>query len=93
MELCCGIDIHKESFAGCIMDMNGTLVREHEFPENKDALGWFISGIPNSQMKIAIEACGIWRGVYKTPSELGYDVNWQIRRRRGEREGNGWYTA
>ena len=56
------------------MDMNGTVLREHEFPANKDALERFISGIPNSQIKIAIEACGIWRGAYKTLSELGYDV-------------------
>lgn len=73
-KLCCGIDIHKETFVGCIMDMKGTVVREHEFPANKAALERFISGIPNSQMTIAIEACGIWRGAYKLLSELGYEV-------------------
>jgi len=73
-KLYCGIDIHKETFVGCIMDMNGTVLREHGFPANKDALERFISGIPNSQIKIAIEACGIWRGAYKILSELGYDV-------------------
>jgi len=33
-KLYCGIDIHKETFVGCIMDMNGTVLREHEFPAN-----------------------------------------------------------
>jgi len=69
-KLYCGIDIHKETFVGCIMDMNGTVIREHGFMANKDALERFISGIPNSKIKIAIEACGIWRGAYKTLSEL-----------------------
>ncbi len=45
------------------------MVREHKFPANKAALERFISGIPNSQITIAIEACGIWRGAYKTLSE------------------------
>lgn len=70
----CGIDIHKDSFTGCILDMNGKVVREHGFPSNRNGLERFICGIPNSELAIAIEACGIWRGAYKVLKELGYDV-------------------
>ncbi|MBU4202281.1 MAG: IS110 family transposase [Candidatus Altiarchaeota archaeon] len=74
MKLYCGIDIHKDTLAGCILDKNGTVVREHNFPANKDALEHFICGVPNSEMAIAIEACGMWRGTYKNLSEMGYEV-------------------
>jgi len=74
MKLYCGIDVHKDTLAGCILDKNGTTVREHTFPANKDALERFISGVPNSEIAIAIEACGMWRGTYKRLSELGYEV-------------------
>lgn len=57
-----GIDTHKENFVGYIMDEEGRLVREHSFPATKEAVEKFTIGIPNSQMTIAIEACGIWRG-------------------------------
>ena len=69
-----GIDTHKENFVGYIMDEEGRLVREHSFPATKEAVEKFTTGIPNSQMTIAIEACGIWRGAYNIFRELGYEV-------------------
>lgn len=73
-ELYAGIDIHKESYVGCIMDKPGKVQREHTFPATKEGLQSFICGIPSSQITIAIEACGIWRGAYKQLRELGYKV-------------------
>jgi len=73
-ELYAGVDIHKESYAGCIMDKPGKIQREHTFPATKEGLQSFICGIPPSQITIAIEACGIWRGAYKQLKELGYNV-------------------
>ena len=69
-----GIDIHKENLAGCIMDENGNISREHSFPFSKEAVERFLYDIPNSEIIIAIEACGIWRGAYKILTELGYKV-------------------
>ena len=59
-----GIDIHKEKLAGCIMDGKGEISREHIFPFSRKAVESFY-GIPSSEITIAIEACGIWREVYK----------------------------
>lgn len=73
-ELYCGIDIHKENFVGCIMDKDGKVIREHYFPSTKEGIENFICGIPSPQLRIAIEACGIWRGCYKILTELGYNV-------------------
>ena len=69
-----GIDIHKESFVGCIMDRDGNITREHTFPSSKKAVERFLCDIPNSGITIAIEACGLWRGVYKVLTEMGYEV-------------------
>lgn len=73
-ELYCGIDIHKETYAGCIMDKDGEVIREHVFPASKEGFDHFIMGIPSSNIQIAIEACGIWRGAYKIITESGYKV-------------------
>ena len=69
-----GMDIHKEKLAGCILDENGNITREHIFPFSKEAVEKFLEGIPNSEITIAIEACGLWRGIYKILTEMGYEV-------------------
>ena len=69
----CGIDIHKEKLAGCIMDGNGEISREHTFPFSRKAVE-SLYGIPSSEITIAIEACGIWRGAHKVLTDLGYKV-------------------
>jgi transposase len=70
----CGLDLHRESVVGCVMDFEGVVVREHEFPFSKDAFACFFSGLPSSDLSVAIEACGMWRGAYNLLSELGYKV-------------------
>ena len=73
-KLYAGIDIHKENLAGCIMDKDGNIKREHIFPSSKKAIEKFLCNIPNSDTTIAIEACGMWRGTHKILTELGYQV-------------------
>ena len=69
-----GTDTHKENFTGCILDEEGSTLRGHSFPATKEAVEKFTVCIPSSQMTIAIEACGIWRGAYNIFRELGYEV-------------------
>jgi len=69
-----GIDIHKENLAGCIMDGDGNITREHIFPSSKKAVERFLCGIPSPGITIALEACGMWRGVHKILTEMGYEV-------------------
>jgi transposase len=69
-----GIDIHKESLAGCIMDKDGNVTREHIFPSSKKAIEQFFCGIPSPGIIIAIEACGMWRGTHKILTDMGYEV-------------------
>jgi transposase len=69
-----GIDIHKEKLAGCIMDRDGNVTREHTFPSSKKAVERFLCGIPSPGITVAIEACGMWRGIYTILTEMGYEV-------------------
>jgi transposase len=69
-----GIDIHKENLAGCIMDKDGNITREHSFPSSKKAVERFLCDIPSPGITIALEACGMWRGIYKVLTEMGYEV-------------------
>jgi transposase len=73
-KLYAGLDIHKEKLAGCIMDKNGNITREHTFPSSQKALERFLDGIPSSDIKIAIEACGLWRGIHTILTDMGYNV-------------------
>jgi transposase len=73
-KLYAGLDIHKEKLAGCIMDKDGTITREHTFPASKKALEQFLSNIPSSEITIAIEACELWRGTHRLLTDMGYNV-------------------
>jgi len=73
-QLFCGLDIHKEKYTGCIMDARGKVVREKEFPARREAVERFVTGIPNSHLTVAVEACGMWRPAYKNLTTLGYTV-------------------
>jgi transposase len=73
-KLYAGLDIHKEKLAGCIMDKDGTITREHTFPSSQKAVERFLHGIPSSDITIAIEACGLWRGAHRILTNMGYSV-------------------
>ena len=69
-----GLDIHKESITGCILDEQGIVVREHKFPVKQNAVERITEGIPSTDISFAMEACGMWQGVYQLFSNLGYMV-------------------
>ena len=69
-----GLDIHTDGFYGTMMDTQGKVIAEGRSNYNKEAVQNFFAGISSARMKIAIEACGIWRGVYKLLTEIGYEV-------------------
>ncbi|MEW6687398.1 MAG: IS110 family transposase [Candidatus Edwardsbacteria bacterium] len=67
-----GLDTHKEKIYGTAMNSKGEVICSYEFPSNKEALKEFLKGFPVWNTRIAIEACGIWRGCYRNLQELGY---------------------
>lgn len=69
-----GLDIHSTSFYGTIMDKYGNIITEGTVKYSKEGIQNFLGFMPSTKYKIAIEACGLSRGVYKLFDDLGYDV-------------------
>jgi len=59
-----GLDIHKETITGCILDYHGNVIREHLFPVKKKAVEKFTEGISNAEITFAMEACGPLRNIF-----------------------------
>ena len=69
-----GFDIHEEEFYGTIMDKEGNIITEGTVKYSKEGVQSFLGFLPSTDIIIAIEACGLSRGVYKLLTELGYEV-------------------
>jgi transposase len=69
-----GFDIHESNFYGTIMNKNGEIITEGNVKNSKEGIQNFLGYNPSTKYKIAIEACGLSRGVYRLLSELGYEV-------------------
>ena len=69
-----GFDIHEKSFYGTILDKDGDIISEGNVKYSKEGIQNFLGFMPSTKFKIAIEACGLSRGVYRLLTELGYDV-------------------
>ena len=69
-----GFDIHEEEFYGTVMDKEGNITTEGTVKYSKDGIQSFLGCFPSTDIIIAIEACGLSRGVYKLLTELGYEV-------------------
>lgn len=69
-----GFDIHKSTFYGTIMDKHGGIIAEGNVKYSNEGIQNFLGFMPSTKYKIAIEACGLSRGVQKLLEDLGYDV-------------------
>ncbi len=69
-----GFDIHEEDFYGTVMDKEGNIITEGPVKYSKEGIQNFLGCFPSTDIIIAIEACGLSRGVYKLLTELGYEV-------------------
>jgi len=68
------LDIHQETLTKTAMNKEGKIEFCGTIPNTKEAVQCFSSVIPSPQVKIAVEACDLWRGVYKMLTEFGYHV-------------------
>lgn len=66
-----GLDIHKKTVYGTMIDKKGRIIEQKEFENCKEELEHFLCGRPT---KIVIEACGFWMDTYDKLTESGYDV-------------------
>jgi transposase len=69
-----GFDIHEEEFYGTVMNKQGDIITKGPVKYSKEGILSFLGCFPSTDMIIAIEACGLARGVYKLLTELGYET-------------------
>lgn len=69
-----GLDTHRETIHGTVVDKDGNKVCSYSFPNGEEAMKEFLKNFKPWNTLIAIEACGIWRGCYKILTKLGYRV-------------------
>jgi transposase len=68
------VDIHSEMFYGTVMTKQGDIITKGSVKYSKEGIQNFLGSFPSTDIIIAIEACGLARGVYKLLTELGYEV-------------------
>ena len=69
-----GFDIHEVNFYGTVMNKQGDIITKGPVKNSKEGIQSFLGSFPSTDIIIAIEACGLARGVYRLLTELGYET-------------------
>jgi transposase len=69
-----GLDIHRKFIYGTVLDSKGKIVNQGEFSTTEADFDNFLGFLPNKQVKIVMESCGIWEDFYDLLESKGYDV-------------------
>lgn len=69
-----GLDIHKRFIYATILNEKSKIVNQGKFGTNEKELMDFLGFLPNKQVKIVIESCGIWQDIYEILESKGYKV-------------------
>lgn len=69
-----GLDIHRKFIYGTVLDSKGSIVNQGQFPTTEADFDNFLGFLPNKQVKIVMESCGIWEDFYDLLESKGYDV-------------------
>ncbi len=70
MKLYTGLDIHKNSIYGTMINESGKIIDQRNFPNTLDSLKQFLCCRPTS---IVIEACGFYVDIYDKLTDMGYE--------------------
>jgi transposase len=69
-----GLDIHTKFIYATIIDEKAAIVKQGKFSTREKELMEFLEFMPNKQVKIVLESCGIWQDIYEILEGKGYDV-------------------
>ena len=69
-----GLDIHRRFIYSTVLDSKGEIVNQGSFSTAESDLDKFLGFLPNKQVKIVMESCGIWEDFYDLLQSKGYDV-------------------
>lgn len=69
-----GFDIHRKFIYATVLDSKGQIVNQGQFPTTESDFDDFLGFLPNKQVKIVMESCGIWEDFYDLLTSKGYNV-------------------
>lgn len=69
-----GLDVHKKTIYGYIMDKEGNKVAEQRFRNEPHALELFMFKVPRADSIVAIESCICWQHIYDYLDDAGYSL-------------------
>jgi len=69
-----GLDVHKLTVYGYVMDVEGNKLFEKEFRTEPHELDMFLLHVKKDDSIVAIESCSCWQYVYDYLTDAGYNV-------------------
>ncbi len=69
-----GLDVHKKTVYGYVMDEEGNKLFENEFRTEPSELDMFLLCVSRRDSVVAIESCSCWQYVYDYLTDAGYNV-------------------
>lgn len=69
-----GLDVHKKTIYGYVMDKQGNKIFEKEFKTQPHELDWFLLNVKKEDSIIAIESCSCWQYTYTYLEDAGYNL-------------------
>lgn len=69
-----GLDMHKKFIYATVLDSKGEVVNQGQLATTEADFDNFLGFLPNKQVKIVMESCGIWEEFYDLLESKGYDV-------------------
>ena len=69
-----GLDMHRKFIYGTVLDSKGRIVNQGSFATSEADLDNFLGFLPNKQVKVVMESCGIWEDFYDLLESKGYSV-------------------
>jgi len=69
-----GLDVHKKTIYGYVMDIQGHLIFEKEFKTQPHELDMFLLNVKKDDSIVAIESCSCWQYAYDYLDDAGYNL-------------------
>lgn len=69
-----GIDIHQKFIYATVLNNEGKIIQQGKFGTTEAEFDSFLGYLPEKQVKIVIESCGIWEDLYDLLCLKGYSV-------------------
>jgi transposase len=69
-----GLDIHKKFIYGTVLNDQGKVINQGKFSTTEKDLDNFLGFLPNKQVSVVLESCGIWEDFYDLLLGKGYLV-------------------